>query len=180
MAKHESIVTSRSPLFSLFAVATTKPALYFRSERANNEKSRQPKLMHPPPSIASNRLQGKTIERTFKEKEIVVEAIGNGGAVKKVDDSGGDDMDTGIYGDELRLLVLLVGSEVGAWDIAGPAKLPLGGLRYGEGIRVVFRGVSYVLPCVGCHVHGCFLGALWLWPPVACHSESRLFALFPG
>lgn len=45
-----------------------------------------------------------------------------------MDDTGCYDMDTSFYGDELRLLVLLFGSQVRAWDIAGSVKLPVGGV----------------------------------------------------
>lgn len=41
-----------------------------------------------------------------------------------MDDSGGYNMDSGIYRDELRLLVVFVVVEVGSGDLASAVELP--------------------------------------------------------
>ncbi|CAL5340482.1 unnamed protein product [Camellia sinensis] len=89
-------------------------------------------------------------------------------------------MDTGIYGDKLRLLILLIRFEVGFGDFTATTQLPVGGVGYRKGLRVVFRDVSLVFPFVGCHVHHCFHRSHWLWFSMACHLETHHLALFPG
>ncbi|KAF5946542.1 hypothetical protein HYC85_016770 [Camellia sinensis] len=73
-----------------------------------------------------------------------------------MDDIGGEYINTGVYGDKLRLLILLNGFEVGFGDLTATTQLPIGGVGCRKGLRVVFRGVSLVFPFVGCHVHRCF------------------------
>lgn len=97
-----------------------------------------------------------------------------------MDDSGGDDMDPGVYGDQLRLLGLLIDDEVGSGDFSGAAQLPCGGVGPREGIRVVLRPCLQMPTLVGGYVHFRFHGSFRLRPPVACYSECHCLALFRG
>lgn len=104
----------------------------------------------------------------------------DGGSVAEVDDTGGDDLDTGVYGDEFRFLGVFIGDEIGTRDFAGAAQLLGGGVGFGESVGVVI-GISVdVFAVVGCYVHCCIFGVCWVWSPMACHLRIVLSSLFPG
>lgn len=97
-----------------------------------------------------------------------------------MDDTGGNNVDTGVHGDQLRLLVVLVDAEVSAGDITGGAELSVGGVRHGEGVWVVFRGFAAVPAPVGRDDHFCADRAGRLRRPVARHPADHLTPLLPG
>lgn len=97
-----------------------------------------------------------------------------------MDDTCGNNMDSGIYRHQLRLLVLLFRLEDGSWDISGATQLPFCGLRHGQGLRVVFWCFPHVFAFVGCHVHGCLDGFVWLRPPMVCHRKNDHPAVCSG
>lgn len=95
-----------------------------------------------------------------------------------MDDSGGDDLDSGIHRYQLRFLFLLVGVEVRAGDFASPAQLLGHGLGFGQGFRVVLRLGLDVFSSVGCAFHGRLHGVHRLWLSMARHSPNHSLALF--
>ncbi|OMO91359.1 Nodulin-like protein [Corchorus capsularis] len=95
-----------------------------------------------------------------------------------MDDSSGDDLDSSVHGHEFRFLGVFVGDEESAGDIAGAAELSGSGIRYGEGLGVVFRLGSLVFSFVGRAFHGCFYGPFWLWNPMASHYQYHLSPLY--
>ncbi|KAL6964857.1 hypothetical protein U1Q18_035910 [Sarracenia purpurea var. burkii] len=97
-----------------------------------------------------------------------------------MDDIGGEYVDTGVYGDELRLFGVFLGIEVRFGDFAVGAKLPLGGVRHGQGVRVVFRRLPPLFPLVGRLVHRRIHRPFRIWSSMASHSQTHLLALFPG
>lgn len=97
-----------------------------------------------------------------------------------MDDTGGDDLDSGLHGDQLRLLRLLVEPEVGDGDLAGAAELPGRGVGSREGVRVVLGPGAHVPAAVGGHVHVGVHGAHRLRHPVARHQGNPNATLHPG
>lgn len=103
-----------------------------------------------------------------------------GWTIREMDDTCSNNMDTGFHRYKLWLLLLLLRPQIGSGDFSGAAQLSVYGLWYGQGIGLVFWGLPFVFSHVGGHFHGCLYGIIWLWPPMARHSEIHLFALFPG
>lgn len=97
-----------------------------------------------------------------------------------MDDTGGDDMGSGIHGHKLRFFSVFFGFEIGSGDLSGAAELLGRRFRSWQGVWVVLRPGVDVFSVVGRSVHGCFYGASWLWRPVASHKEHLHLALFPG
>lgn len=97
-----------------------------------------------------------------------------------MDDPGGDNLDPGLHGDQLRFLGLLVEPQVGARDLAGAAQLPRGRLRPREGLRVVVWIGLDVYALVGGALHVGLHGVHWLWPPMARHQGNHNPSLYPG
>lgn len=97
-----------------------------------------------------------------------------------MDDSCGDDMDSGIHRNQLRFLVLLVGVEIRSWDFASPAELLGHCFRFGQGFRMVLRFGLDVFSFMGCAVHRCFHGVRRLRPTMARHPPNHRLALFRG
>ncbi|XP_054784845.1 protein NUCLEAR FUSION DEFECTIVE 4-like isoform X2 [Prosopis cineraria] len=86
-------------------------------------------------------------------------------------------MGSSIHRDELRLLVVLIGSEIGDGHNPASAQLSGGGFRHGKGIRMVLWSVFAVSSSVARHVHLCVSWRCWLRPSMARHSENHLFTL---
>lgn len=91
----------------------------------------------------------------------------HGGAISEVDDSSGDDLDSGVHGDEFRLLGVLVGDEGGPRSVSGAAQLSRHRVGSREGGGLVFGAGAYVAAAVGGDVHGGSDGADWLRSAVA-------------
>lgn len=97
-----------------------------------------------------------------------------------MDDSGGDDLDSGVHGNEFRLLGVLVGDEICTEDISGAAQLP--GHRVGpwEGGGMVVGTGAEVAAAMGGDVHGSGDGVDWVRCAMARHYEPHYVALFCG
>ena len=103
-----------------------------------------------------------------------------GGTVTKMDDTGGDDMDSSFHRDEFRFLSLLVRFEIGSRDFTGAAKLPRCGFGSRKSIRMVLGTCAYVFPALDGAFRGGVYGIRRLWRSVACHHSFHLFALYHG
>lgn len=87
-----------------------------------------------------------------------------------MDGSGGDDLDSGVHGDEFRLLGLLVGDEVGFGGVAGAAQLSRHRVGPREGGRLVVRSGADVAAAVDGDVRGGGDGTRRLRRAVARHN----------
>ncbi|KAH6831256.1 Major facilitator superfamily protein [Perilla frutescens var. hirtella] len=95
-----------------------------------------------------------------------------------MDDSGGDDLDSGVHGDELRLLGVLVGDEVRFGGVAGAAQLSRHRVGPRQGVGMVVRGGADVAAAVGGYVRGRGYGADRLRRAVARDQQRDYAALF--
>ena len=97
-----------------------------------------------------------------------------------MDDTGGNNMDSGLHRNKLRLLIILFTSEISAGDFTASTQLSLCGIWSGQGFWVVLWGLSLLFASLPPPLHGCFHGSPWLWPPMASHPKTRLLALCSG
>lgn len=102
------------------------------------------------------------------------------GEIEEMDGVGCVYVDTGIYRDELWLLIVFIGFEDGNGVVTGAAQLSILGIWLGEALWVVFGCFPSVFPYMARPLHCCFHGILWLRPSMACYSRSNLFAFSLG
>ena len=98
---------------------------------------------------------------------VVVER--DGGTVAKMDDSGGDDLDSSLHWHQFRFLDVLVGFEIGSRDISGAAQLPRRRFRSRQGFRLVLGARAFVFPSLDGSLRCGDNGIRWVWCSVARH-----------
>lgn len=97
-----------------------------------------------------------------------------------MDDIGGDDMDTGIHGNQLRFLRVLLRHEVSTQHLPGATQLPRHRQRLGQGLWLVLWPRPHVPSPPSRHLHRFLHGFTWLWPPMAPPQQPHHSPLFPG
>ena len=97
-----------------------------------------------------------------------------------MDPTGGVNMDSSIYRDELRLLIILIVSEIGARLNSDSAQFSGSGFRHGKAVWMVLWSLFAVSSSLARHFHVCVSWPYWLWHSMAPYHEIHFLALRSG